>query len=144
MEGGAGAAYFFQDSLTFGLPFVGPGIGIAVIEVGLNVASELADRGETAGADDIGGQIGKEALDKVHPGRGRRCEVHLEAWVPPQPRRDLGVLMGCVVILNEVDVDILWRFAVDLLQKTQPFDVGMALLGARDQAPLKGVECLVP
>jgi hypothetical protein len=32
-----------------------------------------------------------------------------------------------------MDVEFLGSFAVDLFQESQPFDMSMALLGARDQ-----------
>ena len=56
----------------------------------------------------------------------------LEALMTAKPRLDLWMLVGGVVILDQVDVEVFGRFAIDLLQEPQPFDMGVALLGSRD------------
>ena len=53
IECGAGAVDFVEDLSTFGLPGVRLRIGIALGEIGLDVAHEFADRREAAGADDV-------------------------------------------------------------------------------------------
>jgi hypothetical protein len=77
VEGGAGTADFLEDRLALRPPLVGLGIGVAVVEIGLDVADELADRCEAAGPDDIGIKIGKEAApppshQRYVPGEGAR------------------------------------------------------------------------
>lgn len=57
-----------RDCGAFGFPGVGPGTGVALGEVGFDVADEVGHRSEAAGADDILGEIGKETLDEVDPG----------------------------------------------------------------------------
>jgi len=64
----------------------------------------------------------------------------LEPWMTGEPRFDLLVLVGGVVVLDQVDVEILGRLTIDLLQEPQPFDVRVALLGARDQFALQRIE----
>jgi hypothetical protein len=70
----------------------------------LGIADEFVHRGKAAGPDYVFGQIGEEALDKVHPRRGGRREVRLEAPVALKPRLDLRMLMGGVVVLDQMDV----------------------------------------
>ena len=86
------------------------------VQVGLDVAHKFADRSEAAGPDDVLCQIGEEALDKVHPGRRGWREVGLEALMTAKPRLDLWMLVGGVVILDQMDVEVLGRLAIDLLQ----------------------------
>ena len=53
-------------------------------------------------------------------------EVRLEARVAGEPGLDLRMLMSGIVVLDQMDVEFLGRFAVDLLQKSQPFDMSVA------------------
>jgi hypothetical protein len=69
IEGGAGAVDFFEDCGAFGFPSVGLWGGVAIGKIGFDVADEFTALGEAPGADHIGGQISKEALDEVHPRR---------------------------------------------------------------------------
>ena len=140
IEGGAGAVDFLEDCSAFGLPGVGFRGRIAIGEIGFDVTDEFTDGGEAAGADHVGGQIGKEAFDEVHPGRRCRREVRLEARVAGEPGLDLRMLMSGIVVLDQMDVEFLGRFAVDLLQESQPFDMSVARLSARDQLAFHRIE----
>ena len=68
-ESGAGASDLFQDAGALCLPDVPGGRGIARSQIGLDVTHQFAHRSEAAGADDVAGQVGEEALDEVEPGR---------------------------------------------------------------------------
>ena len=58
---------------------------------------------EDAALEAAPGEPGEEALDRVQPGgRGWR-EVEGEARVPVEPGADLGVLVGGVVVEDDVD-----------------------------------------
>src|SRR5678815_5608480 len=46
-----------------------------------------------------------------------------------------------IVVLDQMDVEFLGRFAVDLLQESQPFDMSVARLSARDQLAFHRIEC---
>ena len=63
----AGAADFFEDSLSFRRPFIRLGIGVALGEIGVDVVDQLLHRGEAARADHILGQIGEEPFDQIEP-----------------------------------------------------------------------------
>ena len=139
-QGGAGALDFGEDRGAFRLPRVGARVLVALVEIGLDVAHQLRHRAEAARTDHVCGQVGEEALDEVHPGRRGRREVGLEARMAGEPRLDLGMLVGGVVVLDQVDVETLGRLAVDLLQEAQPFDVRVALLRARDQLAFERIE----
>ena len=60
-------------------------------------------RSEDAALEPALGQLGEEALDGVEPGgRGRR-EVEGEARMAAEPGADLGMLVGGVVVEDDVD-----------------------------------------
>src|SRR5271165_5962379 len=66
------------------------------------------------------------------------------------PRLHLRVLVGGVVVGDEMQVEAARRLPVDLLEEAQPFDVSVARLGARDQLARhlleggKQSDCAVP
>ena len=54
-----------------------------------------------------------------------------------QPVLHLLVFVGVVVVDNEVDVQILGRFPVNLLEETQPLDMGVTRFGAADELAIQ-------
>src|ERR1700730_11828140 len=67
-------------------------------------------------------------------------EVHIEARTLGEPCLHLWMLVGRVVVGDQVQFQALGRLPVDLFEKTQPFDMRVALLGAGDQLALQIVE----
>ena len=78
--------------------------------------------GEAAGADHIARQVGEEAFDKIEPGRGGRREMHLEARPLVRPRAHLRMLVGGVIVGDQMQIDAARRLAIDLLEEAQPFE----------------------
>src|ERR1700730_15366815 len=58
-----------------------------------------------------------------------------------EPGLDLRMLMSGIVVLDQMDVEFLGCFAVDLFQESQPFDMSVVLLGARDLLAFHCIEC---
>ena len=54
--------------------------------------------------------------------------MHVESWMLVQPRLHSGVLMGGVIVGNQVQRLALGGLAINLGQQLQPFDVRVALL----------------
>src|SRR5690242_21880953 len=59
--------------------------------------------------------------------------MHREARMPRQPCPYIRWFGGGVIVGDQMEVEPAWRLAMDLLEETQPFDVGVARLGSRDQ-----------
>ena len=64
---------------------------------------EVDERAEDAALEAAPGELGEEALDGVEPGARGRGEVEGPARVPGEPGADLGVLVGGVVVEDDVD-----------------------------------------
>jgi len=73
--------------------------------------------------------VAKEPLDHVELGRTGGCEMDMKAWVLGQPSLDLWVLVGCVVIHDQVQFLGLWRLAINHLEKLQPLLMPMEWAG---------------
>ena len=79
----------------------------------LDCGFEFGDAVEDAAADGVLGDQAEEALDLIDPGRRSRREVDVEARVALEPGFDRGVLVGGVVVDDQVQIERLGRFAID-------------------------------
>lgn len=90
---------------------------------------------ETALPDYVVGELAEEAFDHVHPGGAGRGEVQANAGVLCYPVADGRVLVGGVVVDDEVQRQLFRSLAVDLFEERQPFLVRVLWSGgAQDPA----------
>ena len=103
----------FDDGTGGSGPDEGLGVGVVVIEVVFDCGLQLDDGAEHAATDALSGNLGEKALYQVEPaGRGRR-KMHVETRMPGQPRLDLGMLVGGVVVGDQMDIEIRCDLPVD-------------------------------
>lgn len=100
-------------------PDEGLRLGVVLQQVIVDCVLEVVDAGVAAAADALGGDLGEEALDEVHPGRACGREMQLEAGMLLQPGLHLGRLVGGVVVEHEMDVAGLLHRPVDTAEETQ-------------------------
>lgn len=74
------------------------------------------------------------------PRRSGQREVHDEPRMPAQPRLDLSMAVGGVVVGDEVQREVLGRLSIEEPQEAEPFAVVVARLAHRDDAPVERVE----
>ena len=91
------------------------GLGAFVMfgEVFVDRDLQVREAFEDAAPDALAGDLGEEALDHVQPGRRGRGEMEMEAWMPLQPGDDLGMLVGAIVVHDQMEVEIGRRVGVD-------------------------------
>ena len=89
---------------------------------------QFRDTAKDAAFQSVGRDAAEEALDHVEPGGGGWREVHDEAGMPGQPLLHRRMLVGGVVVGDEVQCFVPGRLAVDLLQEFQPLSMGVPLL----------------
>jgi hypothetical protein len=82
--------------------------------------NQLCHALEHPAADAVLGDQAEEALDLVDLGGGGRGEVHVEPLVPLQSHLHLGVLVGGIVVGDQVHVEVLRRLGIDPTQELQP------------------------
>src|SRR5580693_7166552 len=75
-----------------------------MVEVLLDGGFELGHTLEDTASDSIDSDAAEEALDLVEPRCRRRGEVHVETWMPLKPSLHLGVLVGGVIVSDEVQI----------------------------------------
>lgn len=116
----------FEDRLARGFPSVGSGAEVVVSQVDVDRRDQLADTGEAALANDVIGELPEETLDEIHPGGAGRGEVDVNARMLFEPGADDRMLVGRVVVDDQMQRQLGRSLAVDLLQEGEPF--GMRVL----------------
>ena len=81
------------------------GAVVPAVDEGPNLGVEVLDGLEHAAADGLSLDDAEPDLDQVHPRRVGRGEVDLEPGVLLEPRADVGVLVGGVVVHHEVQLN---------------------------------------
>ena len=74
---------------------------------------------ERAATDGALGNKGEEPFDLVEPGGVGGREVYVPAWTAGEPSSDLWVLMGCVVVDDEMDVELVRHIGLDVAQESE-------------------------
>src|ERR1700739_5059926 len=65
--------------------------------------------------------------------------MHVKSRVPGQPCFHLGVLVGCIVVSDQMQLLVLKRVAIDLAQEAQPLLVTMFRLALANDSPIERV-----
>jgi len=77
-------------------------------------------------AEALGGEFPEEAFHQIEPRATRRREMHMKAGVPYEPLLHRGVLMGGIVIDDEMERFVRGRLSINEPQEFQPFRMAMA------------------
>ena len=95
------------------------------VDVILNRSDQLLHAIERAATQALLSQIAEPALDQVQPrARGGR-EVQVESRMAAQPTFDIGMLMGGVVVHDQMQVPLGGRLAINPLQKPEGTGTGL-------------------
>jgi len=129
-----------DDPVWISGPGEGAGVFVGLGEEAVDGRLEIDERAEHAALEAPFGQLGEEALDRVEPGCRCRREVEDEARVPIQPTADLGVLVGGVVVEDEVDYLARRNGRLDGVEETDELLMPMALHAFADDLALQHVE----
>jgi hypothetical protein len=74
---------------------------------------QLGDAVEDAAAERFVGELAEPAFDEVEPRARGRDEVEMEAGVFREPRLDVGVFVGAVVVDDQVEFAVTGKLAVE-------------------------------
>jgi len=86
-------------------------------DVFIDAGYQLSHAGEHAPAQSLVREIAEEAFHHVQPRCQGRREVHVEPRVLGQPLLHRRVLVGGVVVGNQVQRPVLGRLAIDLARR---------------------------
>jgi hypothetical protein len=91
-------------------PDEGLGLGVVHLDGCVDGGLQVGNAAEYAAADALVGDVAKEPLHHVEPGGTGRREVQVKARMLGQPGQDFGVLVGGVVIDDEVQFLLAWAY----------------------------------
>src|SRR5262249_28654782 len=107
-----------------------------------DVAANGGDQGRHAvegpPAQALAGDLGEEALDEIQPGSASRGEVEMKARVRGEPCLHRRMLVGAVVIENEMDILAPRGLPIDSVQEYQ--ELGVARLTALDDVAFENIQ----
>ena len=115
-----------EDGVGGGGPHKGPGIGVVVVGEVADLLLELGDGGEGTAANGLLRDEMEPDLDLVEPGRVGGGEVDVVAGPVGQLTLDTGMLVGGMVVNDEVDVEVRGHVGVDVLEEAQKLLVAVA------------------
>src|SRR5665213_2213832 len=133
----------FDGSDDFGWvcgPFEGLWHLISLGDEAVDGGLEIDDGSEDATFQSLLGQLGEVTFHGVEPGARGRCEVEDEAHVPPEPTPYLGMLMGRVIIEDDVNDFSGGNLGFDGVEEADKLLMPVALHVAADDGAVEHVE----
>jgi hypothetical protein len=123
---------------------LGPGKGfwvcVGVVEEAVDVIFEFPQGSEYAALETFFGELGEKALDSVEPGSGCRGEVEDKPPMFFEPLHDVGMLVGGIVVDDDMDRLFLGHSGLDDVEKPDELLMAMALHALADHLALKNIE----
>ena len=121
-------------------PLEGPWAVVGLCKVAFDGGLQSDQRMEDTALQALLGQLGEEPLDGIEPRRRGWREVEGETRMPAQPLHDLGVLVGGVVVEDEVDRLALRDCGFDRVEEADELLMPMTLHAAADHLALRHIQ----
>ena len=107
------------------------------VEIRFDGGDQLGYARETATADALVGDLAEPSLHHVQPRTRSWDEVQMEAWMPPQPGFHARVFVGCVVVDDEMQVELRRGLGVDLAKEPDELLMPVAWHAVTDDFAVK-------
>ena len=101
---------------------------------------EVGNAGEGSATDAAPSNLSKEPLDLVQPARTGRRKVQHESWVSGEPSPDTLVLMGAVIVQDQVHLAVARQLGVDPPQEAEKLLMPVPAMTGTDDLPGGDVE----
>ena len=111
-----------------------------MIEKTEDIGDQGPDAAKAPRADDLDGDFAKKAFHQIKPGGRGRNEMEVNARMALKPGGDLGVLVGRIIVANDVKLEFGSDLLIDLAQEGQPFLMAMARGGVGEHLAGKIVQ----
>ena len=133
-------AKLFEDLIGGFGPDEGFGVPVVIGDVTLDGVFEFGDGFEDAAPDAPSCDGGEEAFDRVQPGGGCGRKVEDPSWVIRQPGVHFGMLVGSVVVQNDMD-DFAGRdLPLHGVEELKELLMAMAFHAAADNRAVQNIE----
>ena len=111
-----------------------------VFDVLLNGLNQFRHVSEHSAADPFGSEFAEETFDHIEPRAARGREMQVEPRMPLEPPLHLGVLVGGIIVGDEMQGLVLWRLVINQPQELQPFRVAMVRETRGDDFPFSDIQ----
>ena len=115
-------------------------VGIVFAHEAIDGGLKVDDGMEDAVLEPAPGEFGEEALDSIEPGARGRGEVEGPAWVAVEPGADLVLLVGDVIVEDDMNGLVVRHLALDAVQEADELLMAMALHVLPDDRAIQHVE----
>jgi hypothetical protein len=129
-----------DDGLGIGLPDERLGVLIVLFDEVFDGCLKRDDKVEDAALEFSAAQLGEEAVDRVEPRGGGRCEMEGPARVAGEPRSNIEMLVRGIVVEDHLDRLALGHLAFDGVEKADELLVAMPLHVAADDRAIEDIE----
>jgi hypothetical protein len=116
------------------------GVLVVMFHEGINLALEIRDRVEGAATDRLVGNQCEPALDLIQPRTVGGREVQMKARAARQPCLHSSMLVGAVVVADQVHIEVLRDIGLDVAQEGQELLVAMLGLALREHGAIGDVQ----
>ena len=132
-----------DDLIRIGRPDERLGLFVVLLNEAIDRCLKIDDRVEYAPLEPTLGELGEEALGGVEPGRRRRREMEGPARMAGEPLADLFMLVGAVVVEDDMDHLAGRDAALDHVQEAKELLMPMALHVAADHGAVEHIEVFI-
>ena len=115
-------------------------VSVVVGDVVIDFVHQFTHAAERTAPDRLLGDEREPALDLIEPAGVGGSVVEVVARMADQPGFDLGVLVGGVVVGDQMDFEFARDAAVEMIEKREELLVPMARLALRDDCTIEDVE----
>ncbi len=106
-------------------------------EILLNGGDQVRHAAKDATANALVGDLAEPAFDQVQPRTRSRDEMQMKSWMASDPGFDARVLVGSVVIHDQVQVQPRGCFAVDLFEEANELLMPVTWHAVADNLPIE-------
>ena len=110
---------FLDDSVDAGSPHEGRRVGVVLDQVVVNGGDQIRHATEDATAEALPRQLAEPAFDEIEPRGARRREMQREAGMRAEPLSDGRMLVGPVIVQDDVQRDLARKRAVEAPQELE-------------------------
>src|SRR5215472_4983199 len=129
-----------ENRISGGRPHKGTPVEIVIDDIGVDLLHQLFDTAEGAAPNGLLSDEPEPALDLIEPTRIGRGVVQMIARMSGEPGLDLGMLMGAVVVRDQMNLQPRRNAGVEMFEKAQKLLVAVARLALGDNRTMQHVE----
>lgn len=112
------------------------GVAVVLIDEVVDGLFQGFDAAKRPAADAFGDDLAEPVFDQVQPGAGRGDEVHVEPGMPREPSSDPRMLVGRIVVDDQVQIEMGRCLLIDQLEELEPLPVSVTFETPADESAL--------